>query len=228
MTALLSTHLLTKTFHAHQPNEVQVLKGISIELQKASCQVLYGASGSGKSTLLAILAGLLKPTSGEYIFGGQPVSRWSEKFLTQFRRTHIGIVFQQFHLVNDLSVFDNVALPLLPQGFSRADITKSVHQAVESVALSTKLSTKVGRLSGGEMQRIAIARALVANPTLLIADEPTAHLDSELSVAILDIFKALKAQGKTILMTTHDEAVRRHAIVDGLWQMKDGRLISPA
>jgi putative ABC transport system ATP-binding protein len=156
---------------------------------------------------------------------GEKVSRWSEKFLTLFRRKHIGIVFQQFHLITGLSVFDNIVVSLLPLGLSRTQKIELVEKAAELAEISHKLTFKVDVLSGGEMQRVAIARALVANPTLIFADEPTAQLDSETAKLILDVFSNLKKEGKTIVVTSHDSLVKQSPIFDKIISMKDGKLI---
>ncbi len=221
---LLQTENLTKTFNAGKPNEVKALQAINLRVASNECVLLQGASGSGKSTLLAILSCLARPSSGEYICMGEKVSRWSEKFLTKFRQRHLGVIFQQFNLIQGLSVADNIAIPLLPQQFTRKALTAAVEQAAETAQIRHRLAFKIDTLSGGEMQRVAIARALVANPPLLFADEPTAHLDSNLAKEILTVFENLKAQGKTLLITSHDLWVQQHPIFDKKITLKDGKI----
>ncbi|NJO03093.1 MAG: ATP-binding cassette domain-containing protein [Bacteroidia bacterium] len=167
---------------------------------------------------------LAKPSAGEYFCLGEKVSRWSEKFLTRFRQKHIGMVFQHFHLISGLSAYLNIASPLIPQAYRRREIDQAVRLVADQVQISHRLDFKVDTLSGGELQRVALARALVHQPTLLFADEPTAHLDSEMSAHILALFDELKAQGKTIVVTTHDPQVENHAQVDRRLLMKDGQI----
>jgi putative ABC transport system ATP-binding protein len=157
---------------------------------------------------------------------GEKVSRWSEKFLTEFRQKHIGIVFQQFHLIAGLSVFDNIFVPLLPLLGNRKTMTEAVEKAAKLAEISHKLTFKVDVLSGGEMQRVAIARALVTNPTLIFADEPTAQLDSETAKMILKVFANLKTEGKTLVITSHDLTVKQSGIFDTVISMKDGQILN--
>lgn len=221
---LARTHNLVKTFNLGKPNEISPVKGVNLDIIQNTCTILKGASGSGKTTLLTILSCLSKPTQGEYYCLDEKVSRWSEKFLTKFRQKHIGIVFQHFHLIHKLSAFTNIALPLIPLRYNSQKMTKIVENVGEKVQLSHRLYTQVDVLSGGELQRVAIARALVNNPSLIFADEPTAHLDSEMSLKILEIFADLKAQGKTLFITTHDPLVEQHRMVDRVLSMKDGMI----
>lgn len=223
---IIKTKTLVKTFFKGKPNEVSPVRGVDLNVIPNTCTVLKGSSGSGKTTLLTLLACLAKPTSGEYHCLGQQVSRWSEKFLTTFRREHIGVVFQHFNLISGFSTYVNIALPLIPLGYSRQKTEKMVRAVAESVSIMHRLDYKIDTLSGGEMQRVAIARALVNEPTLLLADEPTAHLDSERSAQILDIFAHLKSQGKTILITTHDPRVEQHPMIDRVLVMKDGLIVT--
>ena len=221
---IIETKSLVKTFNQGKNNEVSPVKKVNLSIEENTCTVLKGASGSGKTTLLTMLACLAKPSSGEYHCLGKQVSRWSEKFLTSFRRQHIGVVFQQFNLISGFTTAQNLALPLIPLGYSSKKINQLVSVVAESVGMSHRLNFKVDTLSGGEMQRVAIARALVNEPTILLADEPTAHLDSDNSKQILEIFAALKNNGKTILMTTHDPLVEQHAMIDQTIIMKDGTI----
>jgi len=223
MTLLIETRQLSKIFYEGQPNEVAAVQNINLSVEKGQAVLLRGASGSGKSTLLALLACLSKPTAGEYLCMQQPVSRWSEKFLTRFRQEHIGIVFQHFHLLKGLTVQDNIVLPLVPLQFSRKEKAYKVQQAAELAHIQHRLHYRVDTLSGGEMQRVAIARSLVNEPTLLLADEPTAHLDSENAQKMMRIFEELKAKGRTIVMTSHDPLVLQHGLFGQVVVMKDGK-----
>lgn len=223
-TAALRTTALTKVFHAGQANELVAISGISMEVPRGSCVLLRGSSGSGKTTLLTILGGLSRPSSGEYVCLGQPVSHWSEKFLADFRRRHIGIIFQQFHLMAGLAVWQNIALPLLCTDIGPAALRGRVEGAAEAAGIGHRLSAAAGVLSGGEMQRVAIARALISDPDLILADEPTSQLDSGHAARILEVLAGLKARGKTIVLTSHDPAVQRHAMIDQVVTLHDGKL----
>ena len=224
---IISIKNLSKIFNKGQHNQVNAVLDVSLSVQSNQCVVIKGPSGSGKSTLLSILGGLAKPTKGEYICLDEKVSRWSEKFLTQFRREHIGIVFQNFNLINGLTVEENVAMPLLPMNLSVKDIKDKSKQTAKHLQIDHRLSFKVDTLSGGEMQRLAIARALINNPDIIIADEPTAHLDTELAKDILEIFNQLKTEGKTLIIASHDPLVESHPMIDKVFCMRDGQLGDP-
>lgn len=210
---LIKTENLTKKYNEGKPNEFIALENINIEIPKNTITLLQGASGSGKTTLLTILATLTKPTEGEYMFEGEKIGRWSEKFLADFRRQHIGLVFQQFNLLENLDVFTNISLPLLPF-VSTQKIKQQVTQIAEKIQISHKLYAPTHTLSGGEKQRVAIARALVNNPTLVLADEPTAHLDYENAKKCLLFFNTLIQEQKTLVITTHDARVQEFVKVD--------------
>ena len=225
MKNIIETHQLVKTFNAGKPNEVRPVVDVNLQIKENSCIVLKGPSGSGKTTLLTILSCLAKPTSGQYICMNEQVSRWSEKFLTRFRQQHIGVVFQNFQLVKGFTTAMNVGIPLIPQKISPKQMNIKVEKVVNQVSLQHRLNFKIDTLSGGELQRVAIARALVNDPTIILADEPTAHLDRKLSVNILDIFAELKSQGKTLILTTHDPLVEDHPMVDEIITMQDGVIV---
>jgi putative ABC transport system ATP-binding protein len=222
--AIIKTVALTKTFNKGKNNEVIPVQEINLKIEQGTCVIIKGASGSGKTTLLTLLSCLSRPTSGEYICLQQKVSRWSEKFLTKFRRKNIGIVFQNFQLVQGLTVFQNIAIPLIPTGFSMQKINQIVGEVAEQVHIQHRLIFKVDTLSGGEMQRVAIARALVNQPQIIMADEPTSHLDSDMSQKIMDIFQTLKNEGKTLIISTHDPLVENQKMIDRVLVMRDGRL----
>lgn len=225
MKNIIETHQLVKTFNAGKPNEVRPVVDVNLQIKENSCIVLKGPSGSGKTTLLTILSCLAKPTSGQYVCMDEQVSRWSEKFLTRFRQQHIGVVFQNFQLVKGFTTAMNVGIPLIPQKIGPKQMNTKVEKVVNQVSLQHRLNFKIDTLSGGELQRVAIARALVNDPTIILADEPTAHLDRKLSVNILDIFAELKSQGKTLILTTHDPLVEDHLMVDEIITMQDGVIV---
>ena len=221
---VIETKALTKTFNQGFPNELSPVKGVDLSIGKGQCVVMKGPSGSGKSTLLSLLSCLSKPSSGSYSCIGQTVSKWSEKFLTKFRLAHIGIVFQHFQLISGFTAYQNIGFPLWPTGLSAAQIDLKISKAAQLASISHRLTEKVEKLSGGEMQRVAIARALVNEPTLLFADEPTAHLDSLTSFKILEVFSTIKASGGTLLITTHDSVVEKHPMVDRVITVSDGNV----
>ena len=202
--------------------ELAVLKGISFSIDKGDYISVMGRSGCGKSTLLNIIGGMDTASGGSYVFEGMEVSGMSDKQLSSFRNRKIGYVFQQFHLINDLSVLENIGMPLGYRGIAGKDRMKAAESALEQVGLSEKRNAVPKQLSGGEQQRIAIARAIVGEPSLIIADEPTGNLDSETAEKIMALFDSLHRSGKTILLVTHDPAVA--AYVDKKLYMRDGLL----
>ncbi|MCR5262937.1 MAG: ABC transporter ATP-binding protein [Clostridiales bacterium] len=203
--------------------EIPVLKGIDLSIERGEYISVMGRSGCGKSTLLNIIGGIDAASGGSYIFDGVEISRLSNKGLSEFRNRKIGFVFQQFHLINDLSVVENVAMPLGYRGIPRKDRLAAAEKALESVGLPDKRNVNPSKLSGGEQQRAAIARAIVGDPPLIAADEPTGNLDSETALIIMELFDSLHRGGKTILLVTHDSEVAARASRKLL--MSDGRFI---
>ncbi len=217
---------LVKKFNQGKSNEVTIIKSIDLQIDQGSVSILQGPSGSGKTTLLSMLGCMSRPTEGSFYFFKNEVSRWSEKFLTHFRRDHVGVVFQNYNLLEPLTAYDNISLPMLPTGKPASEIKDRIIHLATMLKIKDKLQTKCVLLSGGERQRVAIARALVNQPDLLIADEPTAHLDSQLSLDILDVFSDLKDSGVTLLIATHDPLVSKHTIADRIFYIQDGRLVN--
>ncbi len=224
---IIQTNRLCKIFNPGAHNEVEAVLDVDLALSRASATLIKGPSGSGKTTLLTMLGCLAKPTSGQYTCLGEAVSHWPEKFLTRFRRRHIGIVFQNFNLISGLSVFENIALPLYPDGLPFATVKERVERLARDLRMDHRLYFKVDTLSGGEMQRVAIARALVNQPQILIADEPTAHIDSTLAKEILDLFHSLNKKGLTLLIASHDPLLETHPMIERAYCMRDGRLREP-
>jgi putative ABC transport system ATP-binding protein len=184
-------------------SKVEVLKGINLEINKGEILALVGKSGSGKSTILSLLAGLDSVDSGVITVNGKNVSTMSEKELTLFRASHMGIVFQQFHLVSTLTALENVLLPL--ELLKRSDAKTRALSLLESVGLSHRSHHLPSQLSGGESQRVAIARALAISPAILFADEPSGNLDEETGLKVMDLlFKMVKETGTTMVLVTHD------------------------
>ncbi|MFP5387338.1 MAG: ABC transporter ATP-binding protein [Bacteriovoracia bacterium] len=184
-------------------SRVEVLKGINLEIKRGETLALVGKSGSGKSTLLSLLAGLDQPDSGQILVEGNNISGMSEKELTHFRASHMGIVFQQFHLVSTLTAFENVLLPL--ELLKRDKAQETASQLLHSVGLSHRSHHLPSQLSGGESQRVAIARALAISPAILFADEPSGNLDEETGDKVMDLlFGMVEKTGTTLVLVTHD------------------------
>ena len=190
---------------------IEVLKGLSLDIQKAEYVALMGPSGSGKSTLMNIIGCLDSPTSGQYILAGQSVSGMTDNELADVRNQEIGFVFQQFNLLPRLTALENVALPLVYAGVSKKERTQRAKEVLDMVSLSDRSHHKPNELSGGQNQRVAIARALVNNPSIILADEPTGNLDSKTSHEIMDIFGQIHAAGNTVVLVTHEEDIAAHA-----------------
>src|SRR4051794_8540749 len=203
---------------------IDVLKDLSLEVAEGESLGIMGPSGSGKTTLLNLIAGLDKPSEGEVWIGRDRVSTMSEGELATWRTRHIGFVFQFYHLLPVLTAYENVELPLLLLPMSSADRKKQVLNALDLVGLSDRLSHRPGQLSGGQQQRVGIARAIVTDPTLIVADEPTGDLDSKSAEEILDLLGELKrGLNKTIIMVTHDPRAASRA--ERVLHLEKGRLV---
>lgn len=224
---LIKLENTTKIYNQGKANEVRALHEVSLEVAPQTMVCLQGASGSGKSTLLAIIGCVFPPTNGRASIAGKQLSRLPDRFLTIHRRETIGFIFQQFNVLPRLSVLDNITLPLLPLGVSPRERRKRARQLLEQLAISHRENFPAGQVSGGEMQRIAIARALINNQPIILADEPTAHLDTRLSMEFMKIMSSLKAGGKTIIIASHDPLVSEHPAIDRIIQIKDGRIDVP-
>lgn len=191
--------------------ELPVLKGITTSIYKNEYVALMGPSGSGKSTLMNILGCLDSPTGGHYILNGQDVSRMPDDSLAAVRNKEIGFVFQQFNLLPRLSAEENVALPLIYAGVSKAERKRRAVEVLHKVRLEDRMHHKPNELSGGQCQRVAIARALVNNPSIILADEPTGNLDTKTSHEIMEILGKIHADGNTVVLVTHEEDIAAHA-----------------
>ena len=217
---------VTKTYNQGKINEVTAVKNTSLKINKGSLVVLKGSSGSGKTTLLSLIGCQTKPTKGEVIIQGKNVSKLPEKFMNLHKRKNIGFIFQHFQLIAGMSVLDNIMLPLIPEGISLKKRKKRATRLLEQFNLVHRGQFKTSSLSGGEQQRVAIARALINSPGILLADEPSAHLDSVLTNDLLNYISRLKQLGQTILITSHDPIIYQNSIVDQVFEMKDGQIIS--
>jgi len=214
---------LYKTFQ-HDNNTTTVLSNINLHIQKGQCTILKGVSGSGKTTLLSIIAGLDKPSSGKILIEREPINKLPDLFASQLRAKKIGMIFQHFNLFDHLSVSENVMIPLIPSKFKMDIINQKVTQALILANISHKKDALTSRLSGGEKQRTAIARALVANPNIILCDEPTANLDKTNSLLFIEILKELHNLGKTIVVATHDPLFEKLPFKSTIIPMYEGTI----
>jgi len=191
--------------------KVEALRGVSFYIDKGEFVAIMGPSGSGKSTLMHIIGCLDQPTEGNFVIGGKDVSKLNDDRLAEIRNKRIGFVFQQFNLLSRTSILHNVEIPLIYAGLKAKQRRELAKQALESVGLGDRLKHKPNEISGGEKQRAAIARALVNNPLIILADEPTGNLDTKTGEEIMRIFYKLHQQGNTLIMVTHEAEVARHA-----------------
>lgn len=201
---MIKTVALEKIFRTEEV-ETLALNKVSIEVKEGEFVAIMGPSGCGKSTLLNILGLLDNPTSGEYYLNGIEVSRYTEAQRTKLRKGIIGFVFQSFNLIDELNVYENIELPLLYMGVSAAERKKKVQEAMERMAIVHREKHFPQQLSGGQQQRVAIARAVVANPKLILADEPTGNLDSKNGQEMMNLLSELNKEGTTIVMVTHSQ-----------------------
>ena len=215
---------IRKAFNQGQHNEYWALKGIDLEIPPARVNVLKGPSGSGKTTLLTILGCLARPTEGRVRLKGEDISGLPERFLTEIRRSTFGFIFQQFNLIRGLTLLDNVMLPAYPLGLPHRALQQKASALLERFGLAAKAQLPVEFLSGGEAQRTAICRALINDPEVLIADEPTANLDSYLSRDFMQLARALVEEGRTILISSHDPEVFESPVIDRVVAIRDGVL----
>jgi putative ABC transport system ATP-binding protein len=222
--SLIHTEEATKVYNPRRPDEVRALDRVTVEIERGEVVALKGPSGSGKTTLLSLIGCMARPTSGRVVVDGRDVARLSEEVLTRVRREKFGFIFQQFNLISDLSALDNVMLPLFPVNVRPAEMRRRAEAALEGLGMQGKAARRVRQLSGGEQQRVAIARALINQPEIIIADEPTAHLDKHLSDELMRILEDLNRQGKTVVISTHDALISGHPIVDRVIAMRDGRV----
>jgi putative ABC transport system ATP-binding protein len=199
---------------------LEVLKGISLDIFKNEYVALMGPSGSGKSTLMNILGCLDSPSGGKYILNNKDVSRTTDNDLAEVRNKEIGFVFQQFNLLPRLTAEENVALPLVYAGIAKKERIERAKEALAKVNLADRGHHKPNELSGGQIQRVAIARSLVNNPSILLADEPTGNLDTKTSVEIMNLFGKLHADGNTVILVTHEDDISRYA--HRIIRLKDG------
>jgi len=219
---LIQLNAVTKVFLADEV-ETHALSGIHLEINKSEYLSIAGPSGCGKSTLLSILGLLDTPSDGTYILNGQPVQSLTLADRARIRNREIGFIFQSFNLIGDLTVFENVELPLSYRGMAQAERKQRVLGALEKVGMSHRSKHLPSQLSGGQQQRVAVARALAGEPAVLLADEPTGNLDSKNGEAVMDLLSALHREGATIVMVTHDNRFASRA--DRTVHLFDGRIV---
>jgi putative ABC transport system ATP-binding protein len=222
MATLIQIENLTKVFTTDEV-ETHALAGVHLEIERGEFVSISGPSGCGKSTLLAILGLLDSPSNGRYILKGTPVERLDRSERARIRNREIGFIFQAFNLIGDLTVFENVELPLTYRHVPSAERKRMAREALEKVGMSHRQKHYPSQLSGGQQQRVAVARALVGEPSILLADEPTGNLDSANGEAVIEILRDLHRGGATICMVTHDPRYARYA--DRTVRIFDGRVV---
>ena len=223
MAVVISTKDLRKTYDMGA-TKVHALRGVDVEISVNDYVALMGPSGSGKSTLMNLLGCLDTPSSGDYLLDDINVSTMTDGELAEVRNRKIGFVFQTFNLLPRLSALDNVALPLVYAGWSKADREARAQEVLEDVGLGDRVDHKPNELSGGQRQRVAIARALVNNPSIILADEPTGNLDTKTSIEIMKILENIHSKGNTVILVTHEPDIAEHA--HRIIRLRDGEVES--
>ena len=219
---LIELEGVTKVFTTDEV-ETHALAGIHMQINRGEYVSISGPSGCGKSTLLAILGLLDSPTDGTFVLNGRPVQGLKMSERARIRNREIGFIFQAFNLIGDLTVYENVELPLTYRGMASSERKKRVHEALERVGMSHRVKHYPSQLSGGQQQRVAVARALAGEPSILLADEPTGNLDSANGEAVMDLLKDLHRNGATICMVTHDPRYASYA--ERSVHLFDGRIV---
>lgn len=222
---ILTAKNIYKSFQSTRRNKLEVLKGVSVEIEMKNITIIVGASGAGKSTLLHLLGGLDRPDSGEVIYDSENIFKYSEDQLAKFRNKNIGFVFQFHHLLPEFTAIENVILPQIIGGINFQDAKIKSAKLLETVGLTERIDHKPAELSGGEQQRVAFARALANDPKIIFADEPTGNLDSVNSEGIHTLIRDLKSNlGITFVIVTHNPKLVN--LADRLLEIKDGKILS--
>lgn len=236
---MIALQQVTKTFTIGPTTSFTAVDNVSLTIARGSMTILKGPSGSGKTTLLALIGCMTRPSSGRIMLQGVETSFFQakdrsegfdssslpERFLTEIRRSTFGFIFQQFNLIKGISALQNIMLPAYPTGEQQPVVRQRALELMEQFDLLRHCNSPVEWLSGGELQRVAIARALINNPIAIIADEPTAHLDSQLSQTFMESIGLLKDSGKTVLIASHDPIVYNSSRADQVVEMRDGRIV---
>ena len=218
--AMIRTVGMEKTYVLGGEHRVRALRGVDLLVERGDYVAIMGPSGSGKSTILNLIGCLDRPTAGQYFLGDKDVSRMDDDSLSEVRGQRIGFIFQSYNLIAQLTVLENIQVPLFYQGHNLADSLERCNKLAELVGLGDRLDHRPNQLSGGQQQRVAIARSLVNDPLIILADEPTGNLDSRTGAEVLEMIDQLNRDGKTVVLVTHDDkvAARAHRVI----HMKDG------
>jgi putative ABC transport system ATP-binding protein len=216
---------IEKTFNSGRQNQFTAIKGVNLKIELNKITVIKGPSGSGKTTLASIIGCMLRPTSGRIRIGDRETTSLPERFLAEIRSENFGFIFQKFNLINSISVLENIILPTYPMGIKHDRIKNRALGLLDKLEIGSKADQKVEYLSSGEQQRVAIARALINDPAIIIADEPTAHLDTDMAKKFIDIASQLLADKKTVLLTSHDPLVYESETVHRVIKLRDGRIV---
>lgn len=221
---LISANNLVKSYQNNKKMKLEVLKSVSLDILVEEISVIIGASGAGKSTLLHLLAGLDRPDSGNVFYNEKDIFKFSDEKLARFRNKNVGLVFQFHHLLPEFTALENVAIPIMIGGKSLNAASKKARELLETVGLTERMDHKPAELSGGEQQRVAVARALANDPEVIFADEPTGNLDSANSESIHNLIVELRDKfKKTFVIVTHNKGLVK--LADKVFEMKDGKLI---
>ena len=216
---------INKIYNTNKDEKLYALKDINMNITKGELIILKGESGSGKSTILSLIASLLHPSSGEVIVNDIKVSKLSDDFSSKYRQKNIGFIFQKHNLIYNLSSSDNILIPMIPLNLKEKIIKEKLEDTMNIFNISHKKDILVRNLSGGEQQRIAISRAMINNPDIVLADEPTASLDEKLSLDFIDILKKLQIIGKTIIIATHDPLFFNLDFPNRIINIKNGKIV---
>jgi putative ABC transport system ATP-binding protein len=223
---MITVHNISKVFNAGKTNEFTAVQDVSLIIKQHQATILKGPSGSGKTTLLSIVGCMARPTSGRIYLHEREITSMPQRFLTEIRRSAFGFIFQQFNLIKGLSALENVMIPAYPSGEKFNSLRRRALDTLEMFNLAQRAEAKIEWLSGGEAQRVAIARALINTPEVIIADEPTAHLDTKLSHEFMNIMRGLKEKGTTLILASHDPIVYDSDLADRIIEMRDGQTVN--
>ena len=222
--SMIELKSVKKVFNEGKPHALTAVAGVSLAIEAQKVTVLRGPSGSGKTTLLSLIGCMARPSEGRIMLGDREITSLPERFLTEVRRSTFGFIFQQFNLVRGISALENVMLPAYPLGEPHAALRERALGLLDLFGILPRGASKAEWLSGGEAQRTAIARALINDPPVVVADEPTAHLDTALSREFMDIVSRLKDARKTVIIASHDPLVCESPMIDRVVSMRDGRI----